>query len=112
MTEERVQQEAEQYAIESTYMKGSPDFWATMQAYIAGHKKGYNRGLKENAIQWHDLRKDPNDLPAKGQYVLNQDGSMVKYCNQGNLEWLYCAAPNDELYHIAEVLLWCEIPTY
>ena len=75
-------------------------------------RDGYIAGAIENGILWHDLRKDPNDLPAKGEYVLNQDGCMVKYCNQDNLEWMFCAAPNDELYQIAEVLRWCEIPQF
>ena len=27
----------------------------------------YEKGATENGIQWHDLRKDPNDLPKKNK---------------------------------------------
>lgn len=30
---------------------------------------------EENSIQWHDLEKDPNDLPSEaGGWVYNQNG--------------------------------------
>ena len=28
---------------------------------------GYKLGAEENGAQWHDLRKDPNDLPKKNK---------------------------------------------
>ena len=33
-------------------------------------ERAYIAGATENGIQWHDLRKDPNDLPKHNDYVL------------------------------------------
>ena len=33
----------------------------------------------KNGIQWHDLRKDPNDLPKGHKVVLNQVGAQTTY---------------------------------
>ena len=50
------EKEAEEYAIENWeyYEEGQNDSKALKQAYLAGVKAGRS--------QWHDLRKDPNDL--------------------------------------------------
>ena len=73
------------------------------QAYIAG--------ATENGIQWHDLRKDPNDLPEKiklvlirllGCYVLGWYDGIDFYndCNKGE------KIPKELL------IAWCEIPQF
>jgi len=65
----------------------------------------------ENGIQWHDLRKDPNDLPEKiklvlirlvGCYVLGWYDGIDFYndCNKGE------KIPK-ELF-----IAWCEIPQF
>ena len=41
--------------------------------------RGYLAGAIENGIQWHDLRKDPNDLPKDTYDVLDQAGYKVHY---------------------------------
>ena len=35
------------------------------RSYIDGFKDGYNK-----ATEWHDLEKNPNDLPSKGKLVI------------------------------------------
>lgn len=54
-------------------VKGVPHFYdnAIKQAYIAG--------ATENGTQWHDLEKDPNDLPKGHKVVLNQVGAPTTY---------------------------------
>ena len=47
-------------------------FEAAKQAYIAGLKTG----RKE---KWHDLRKNPKDLPNGYRAVLNQEGKTTIY---------------------------------
>ena len=72
-------------------------------------KRAFNAGRP----QWHDLRKDPNDLPKKDESstsitVLNQDQEKVYY--DYDIEyWRY----DDEELHITKPpIAWCEIPKY
>ena len=65
------------------------------QAYIAGLKAG----RKE---KWHNLRKNPKDLPNGYRAVLNQEGKTTIY------------DPSRGFLGIdgVEVIAWCEIPKY
>ena len=65
------------------------------QAYIAGLKKG----RKE---KWHNLRKNPKDLPNGYRAVLNQEGKTTIYDPSRGFLGL------DGI----EVIAWCEIPKY
>lgn len=60
---------------------------------------GYIAGTQENDVVWHDLRKDPTDLPSDACMVLNQSGDKVKYDGKGH--WLS-----------QYVTAWCEIPRF
>ena len=64
---------------------------------------GLTEGRKE---KWHDLRKNPNDLPE--DCVINQDGKIVLY-DRINKVWR-----NDDAdeYICDDPILWCEIPTF
>ena len=109
MTEE-LNQKAEEYATENYEqciyddVRGwENDFRARKEAYIAG--------ATENGIQWHDLRKDPNDLPKLDKtdlsdYVMTDRG--VSYYN-GRLNKWYIQTD----YVLTDcVIAWCEIPTF
>ena len=65
------------------------------QAYIAGLKTG----RKE---KWHDLRKNPQDLPNGYRAVLNQEGKTAIYDPSRGFLGLDGAG----------VIAWCEIPKY
>ena len=65
------------------------------QAYIAGLKTG----RKE---KWHDLRKNPKDLPNGYRAVLNQEGKTTIYDPSRGFLGLYGVG----------VIAWCEIPKY
>ena len=94
------EKEAESYAsdLELTYKKGVLD--------------GYNK-----ANEWHDLRKDPNDLPDNGRRVLVKDKSRREYdvaclCrSKGNSDfWSYerfISRVSDNY-----VIAWCELPKF
>ena len=43
---------------------------------IYGYKVGFEACTKS---EWHDLRKDPNDLPKGHKVVLNQVGMATQY---------------------------------
>lgn len=67
-------------------------------------------GLKAGRPQWHDLRKDPNDLPPKmvsnhnfSIEVLSDRGEIVCY-NFHYCEWFY--------WRSGEPIAWCEIPNF
>ena len=64
---------------------------------------GLTEGRKE---KWHDLRKNPNDLPE--DCVINQDGKRVLY-ESINKVWR-----NDDAdeYICDDPIAWCEIPTF
>lgn len=107
MTE--LEQKAEQYAIESGYVKGRPDFWITVQAYIAGHKQA----VKENAIKWHDLRKVPNDLPDKYRYVI----AIFYDCFNDRTNPCFARLREDSEWEVngqvySNVVAWIEIPQF
>jgi hypothetical protein len=105
MTEE-LKQKAEEYADRHAIIHTKDVYIEIQDAYIAG--------ATENGVQWHDLRKDTNDLP-KGQinrflfaYVKNYGGKKpMLVCYNG--KWFYDANTyNDEV----KVIQWCEIPQF
>ena len=69
-------------------------------------EKAYIAGAKENGIQWHDLRKNPNDLPEDTYDVLDQAGYKVHYNFFQNV-WV-----NEKDKIDTQVIAWCEIPKY
>ena len=71
------------------------------EAFLAGLKAARQE-------MWHDLRKDPNDLPEIYMSVLNQNGMNVMY-DYTNKVWR-----NDDAdeYICDDPIAWCEIPTF
>ena len=69
-------------------------------------KQAFLTGLKAGRPQWHDLRKDPNDLPEDTYDVLDQAGYKVHYNFFQNV-WVNEKDEIDE-----HVIAWCEIPTF
>lgn len=64
------------------------------------------KALKNNLIIWHDLRKDPNDLPEDTYDVLDQAGYKVHYNFFQNV-WVN---EKDEIDN--HVIAWCEVPVF
>lgn len=70
-------------------------------------KEGFLAGLKAaRQEKWHDLWKNPNDLPE--DCVISQDGKRVLY-DRINKVWR-----NDDAdeYICDDPIIWCEIPTF
>ena len=65
-------------------------------------KEAYLDGLAEGKPKWHDLRKNPKDLPNGYRAVLNQDGKTTIYDPSRGFLGLDGAG----------VIAWCEIPKY
>ena len=82
------------------------------RALVEFAELGYNK-----ANEWHDLRKDPNDLPDNGRRVLVKDKSRREYdvaclCrSKGNSDfWSYerfISRVSDNY-----VIAWCELPKF
>lgn len=77
-------------------------FVSTEKAYIAG--------VTENGIQWHDLRKDPKDLPKdRCEYLVCFRGEShygVGFVAENGLRFICYGGEYDD------VIAWCEIPQF
>ena len=80
---------------------------------------GLHAGATENGIQWHDLRKDPEDLP-KDENVVTV---IYHDCDRHNTytacydiiaeNWIYYNFDDGVWERLAyEVIAWCEIPQF
>ncbi len=77
-------------------------------------KQAFLAGLKAKT-QWHDLRKNPDDLPEDCSTVLAIDNlddkeiSMYEFICSNQWEWLprRIAVLSNE-----QIIAWCEIPTF
>lgn len=96
-----------------------------------GYKDGFKEGLKQKVNittisdcpikdDWHDLRKDPNDLPKEvGRYIVcyldtacerhTFELSFVDYLEDEH--WIDENGHDIEVYDEG-VIAWCEIPTF
>ena len=76
-------------------------------------EKAYLAGLHEGQLKWHDLRKDPNDLPKGDIWVLAYYDKGVLWCRASRRKfkdgtfWI-----NSLHYTIENVIAWCEIPQF
>ena len=62
-------------------------------------------GLKAGRPQWHDLRKDPNDLP-------KEDCEIITLHENGNKNIQKWKNGNWTNAIVIPVIAWCEIPTF
>lgn len=75
-------------------------------------------GLKTGRPKWHDLRKDPHDLPKHcrygtrtSEYVLakfKSSNTGVCYFDFDLLGWF----ANGYLEQLKNIIAWCEVPKY
>ena len=81
-------------------------------------KKTYIDSAEENGIEWHDLRKDPNDLPKKveDEIQLYSDTVWIHINNWGTEEGYYDYSLKSWIVRCRvvyfPVIAWCEIPTF
>ena len=101
--EEMAEEYAEKHSFRVPY-DGSNKFYDDTD--FKASKDGFLAGLKAGRPQWHDLRKDKNDLPNDGRIVSDQEGNNVKYVERLN-KWFYRHRTCE-----ADVIAWCEKPTF
>lgn len=83
------------------------DEFERLEMFDENVEEAYLAGLKAARKEmWHDLRKNPDDLPE--DCVINQDGKRVIY-DSINKVWR-----NDDAdeYICDDPIAWCEIPTF
>ena len=78
---------------------------------------GFLAGLKAGKPQWHDLRKDPNDLPKDDEnYIcLLEEGHKFEcYYDPTTKKWYDNFFHHDIEYgyYQSKVIAWCEIPQF
>jgi hypothetical protein len=107
MTDEEM---AEEYLQEKLEERKDKFVFELPRVYIIDVKQAFLAGLKAGRPQWHDLRKDKNDLPPKmlgnsnfSIEVLSDKGELVNY-NFHYCEWFY--------WRSGSPIAWCEIPTF
>lgn len=85
------------------------EFIDNKDAFNIGYK-AFLAGLKASRLEWHDLRKNPNDLPEKINFisktVVNQIGTPCHY-NYDLKCW-----QNWSYIKIDTPIVWCEIPKF
>ena len=69
-----------------------------------------NAELKGKAVKWHDLRKDPNDLPKYNSTVLDENGNKIEYIGYG--KWEVYSDYYERYIEIDPPIAWCEVPTF
>ena len=85
------------------------DEFERLEMFDENVEEAYLAGLKAARQEmWHDLRKNPNDLPEIYMGVLNQNGMNVVY-DYTNKVWR-----NDNAIECIcdDPIAWCEIPTF
>ena len=73
----------------------------------------YMQGATENGIQWHDLRKDPKDLPNDDRIVYV--ASLSPYEAKENVfDYMFDSWLGDDWFYNAvnDVIAWCENPQF
>lgn len=74
----------------------------------------YIKGLAEGKTKWHDLRKNPDDLPEeRGDYWIKYDSASEE---RGGFYDVHYFEPDKPFYkkHWSEigVIAWCELPKF
>lgn len=72
-------------------------------------KQAFLAGLKAGRPQWHDLRKDKNDLPEEYKIVLCY---YVRGYHENEAIYGYNLFTRKEIISSRNMIAWCEIPTF
>ena len=111
MTEEEIEKQAEEYAF-SVYPSNDRRDVQDRNISKLSYKNGARWGM-EHTIEWHDLRKNPTDLPKEEKEVLVYlwDSYYIGSYSSEDVEWWFNEFSLD-YKRLDEVIAWCELPTY
>lgn len=122
MTEIEIEKQAEEYVI-NTVCKTECPVWNIHSGctiprkdcnYTSNRLKGYIDGAKWGMEhQWHDLRKNPNDLPKEEKEVLVYmwDSYYIGSYSSEDVEWWFNEFSLD-YKRLDEIIAWCELPQF
>lgn len=96
-----IDEKAEVY-IKQNYDCYCPD---TPRSFETDIERAYIAGAKENGVVWHDLHKDPHDLPFHSHFCLNERGDHVHW-NKDYQKW------QNKQGMFTDVIAWCEVPKF
>lgn len=109
------EKEAKEYVInEYGLRKDLPDWEIKRDEDLRRDFYGYIAGAKENGVVWHDLRKNPEDLPEERHDVLcfvihNEHRYYLQgYYNDGS----WRCTPLGTYLNDDDVVAWCELPKF
>ena len=100
-------------------------FEIAKKSFLAGLKAGRETereyvknnaftSMKEQGLfpfgKWHNLRKDPNDLPEPHSTVLDENDDKVDYIGYG--KWQVYSEYYERNIEIDPPIAWCEAPTF
>lgn len=121
MTEEELKEKAQEFLERDS--KDVDEFLDTAFAGVKLTKKqagallglikaAYIIGAKENGVVWHDLQKNPHDVPLESSIfheVLDQDGMKTFWDNMSKCWKMFF---NGNIVKANAPLYWCEIPKF
>lgn len=89
---------------------------AKINLYLEKENEALKQALAEGKPKWHDLRKDPDDLPKDtGEFITNIGYLTYDMDGSGRFFWHtpICDACDylDEV-EADEVIAWCELPKF
>ena len=100
---------SEQYKDQSTEEK--MEFVEHLHTFPCYFKKAFIAGLKsERQEKWHDLRKNPKDLPEPHTTVLDENGDKIVYIGYG--KWEVYSEYYERYIEVDPLKAWCEVPTF
>ena len=113
MTKEELKQKAEEVANRFIQITGYEDR-VMVKRISEAVQYGFDKGVTENGIQWHDLRKDPNDLPKVVKEYITNIGVMTFDRLKDRHLWTTPLCDACDYYEEVtdEVIAWCEIPQF
>ena len=106
MTKEQIREKAFEFVSErASGMPKEMEYYAEILTQFVVEK------IIGNGIEWHDLRKDPNDLPESSPFheVLNENG-MKMYYDDVLKKWNMFTQHG--IVQARPPIAWCEIPQF
>lgn len=113
MTEEEIKKQTEEYVdkIKSKYLLSEEGLGCAEQGFQDGAKWGM-----EHAIQWHDLRKNPDDLPMSEDMIVRvitrSKGELICSTLWHFGKIIFRFTYNGAWLDNDDVIAWCELPQF
>ena len=87
------------------------DNFERLEMFDENVEEAYLAGLKASKeTKWHDLRKNPNDLPQVHSTVLDENGDKITY--RGGDTWTVYSEYYEKGIDAEPPKAWCEVPTF